>query len=683
MATTDLFQKNNELASDLLLNHRGKIVAIRKATRAGATTSLLKVAVEKRQKTVIVLPFHNIFNQTVNEALKLVNNRFSPRVAEIKANKYMCQKTAKELEKYPQLEELGFSNRGNCKSCRYKVKCEFQSVLQDEWDVLGLTYQKLDALMRSKRKTDKALIRKIQEYDNFIFDELAQGLGKLSEVKIPNGLKLKDWLNKEFELDKKAEIPFEREYPSFWVCIKAFAEKIDSECQDLASGKPKIIESPFNTEEIFDIRENFASFRKTIAKEAKESKDKDFELLGKIISILGETKILAQKAKEKNADGKRNGEITLFGLKERDWFFALSSAGFIGKFIYSLSTHEGNAESFFELQREKPRATLPKIEGKFVALIDVCYPFKPDDVIGAHYIPFEYFSWGDPLETNKTQLILCDTRKIDKISFFKDGGRILQPQLKKTIRAITKLHGAEKIMLVSMSSDINNVIKQWQENGEIDKLTKVTYHRSDISRGVTPDKNRNFMILIGGPYIPQKSFLPSSADSRCYFGIDDETTIEISDRCRDWNQQSNFLNMIGRVKDSNGEKPSIVYALGSTYQQVSGWVAVDEVPSPQVVEFPVNGVNSEDFKIAGELWLKYPRNSWISASDIAFLAQMINNVPEGGRVSLSKIMQTCGTKEKHTLAKKYGAILNSYRITVIDSAGGAVLEKEGKGFRAS
>jgi hypothetical protein len=132
LQATNPFEKNNALASDLLHNHRGKMVAIRKATRAGATTSLLKRAFELGQKTVIIVPFIKIFDQTVNEALKFVNKGSSPRVARIKANKEMCQKTAQELKKYPKLEKLGFSHRGNCKNCSNNnpSDCEFQRVMK-------------------------------------------------------------------------------------------------------------------------------------------------------------------------------------------------------------------------------------------------------------------------------------------------------------------------------------------------------------------------------------------------------------------------------------------------------------------------------------------------------------------------------------------------------------------------
>lgn len=44
------------MAREILTNRRGQALAIVKATRAGATTSLLKVACELGQKTVIVAP---------------------------------------------------------------------------------------------------------------------------------------------------------------------------------------------------------------------------------------------------------------------------------------------------------------------------------------------------------------------------------------------------------------------------------------------------------------------------------------------------------------------------------------------------------------------------------------------------------------------------------------------------
>ncbi len=61
------FRKENEMANDILTKHRGQVLAVVKATRSGATFSLLKRAFGLEQKTVIVAPYIEIFDKTVNE----------------------------------------------------------------------------------------------------------------------------------------------------------------------------------------------------------------------------------------------------------------------------------------------------------------------------------------------------------------------------------------------------------------------------------------------------------------------------------------------------------------------------------------------------------------------------------------------------------------------------------------
>ena len=74
------------MANDILTNYRGKVVAVVKATRAGATFSLLKRACELKQKTVIVAPYIKIFDKTVNEVAESFGDGNKPKVARIAKN---------------------------------------------------------------------------------------------------------------------------------------------------------------------------------------------------------------------------------------------------------------------------------------------------------------------------------------------------------------------------------------------------------------------------------------------------------------------------------------------------------------------------------------------------------------------------------------------------------------------
>jgi len=80
-----IFEKQDKMADEILKNYRDKVLAIVKATRAGATTSLLKAACQLKQKTTIIAPYISIFDNTINDVQKIVTER-RLRIARIPAN---------------------------------------------------------------------------------------------------------------------------------------------------------------------------------------------------------------------------------------------------------------------------------------------------------------------------------------------------------------------------------------------------------------------------------------------------------------------------------------------------------------------------------------------------------------------------------------------------------------------
>lgn len=135
-----VFAKQDKMANEILTKYRDKVLAIVKATRAGATFSLLKRAYELKQKTVIVAPYIEIFERTVKE----VEDSFSkdkPRITRIPKNEDVCTKLAEKVHDNPNLKSLPFHLRPSCKNCEYNdpESCKLQEILASDWDILGLT----------------------------------------------------------------------------------------------------------------------------------------------------------------------------------------------------------------------------------------------------------------------------------------------------------------------------------------------------------------------------------------------------------------------------------------------------------------------------------------------------------------------------------------------------------------
>ncbi|NHJ31390.1 MAG: hypothetical protein FK732_00865, partial [Asgard group archaeon] len=111
----NLFKKQDQMAKDILRNHRGKVLAIEKATRAGATFSLLKRACELNQKTVIVAPYIEIFKKTVNKVADCFDAENKPKIAQIERNEEICEKVAEKISINQNLSKMPFHFRPTCR----------------------------------------------------------------------------------------------------------------------------------------------------------------------------------------------------------------------------------------------------------------------------------------------------------------------------------------------------------------------------------------------------------------------------------------------------------------------------------------------------------------------------------------------------------------------------------------
>jgi hypothetical protein len=161
----DIFKKQNEMADKILTKKRGKVLAIVKATRAGATFSLLKRACELKQKTTIVAPYINIFDETVNDVIKSFTSGTKPNYIRIAANKDMCKKVQEKIATHPNLRKFPFHKRPTCKNCEHNdpSRCLLQEALScDDWDVIGITYAKLKYLCYGNSEIARAFLEKLK-----------------------------------------------------------------------------------------------------------------------------------------------------------------------------------------------------------------------------------------------------------------------------------------------------------------------------------------------------------------------------------------------------------------------------------------------------------------------------------------------------------------------------------------
>lgn len=204
-----------------------------------------------------------------------------------------------------------------------------------------------------------------------------------------------------------------------------------------------------------------------------------------------------------------------------------------------------------------------------VALVDACLPdLELTETFG---VQVESFSWGDPLNTNRSQLIICDTRKFGEKEFSKEKG--LQAKLKQLINRLSDLHTPETLLIATMNKDMFRVVQAWIKRKDISEKITATYYRSDLSRGVTINPKLRYLILFSPPHLPDDAYL---AETYGQTGKDakKQTLFKKSDK------KSAFINLIGRVKDPKGKEKSIVYAAGITSEEARALVTQEHVHAP-------------------------------------------------------------------------------------------------------
>jgi len=503
-----------------------------------------------------VAPYIEIFKRTVDEVKRSFSQK-EPRIARIASNEEICRKVAEKLQANRQLTNMIFHLRSSCAGCEYNDPscCRLQEILVGEWDILGLTYAKLKALSISQSATTIDLLEKIKFPDNLILDEFVTGIVTTFpsfEIEQPYAY-LQRELDYESRMLRKKKHAFE---DVFWPAIGNLALMAETKGENLSEGGKAVFDSPIKDDVETFFEDNFA---------------KCWNLVEHLIIEEKKTKVLQQLLEIANADKffimKKKGKISIKPVLDINDISRGSV--YVKNFV----------QDFFS-------------RGKLVALVDACLPDL--NLSASLGLNVETYPWRDPLNTNRSQLIVCDTKKIGSIDFFRDVA--LQKELKDTIHSLSEHHGTRNVMVVSQDKDLWNVLKLWQKNGEIAPDLLMTYYRSDISRGVRIEGERRILILVGGPYIPKEAYLPET-----YVKTGQAKDLQTAFRKSD--MKSAFINMIGRVKDPAGQEKSIVYAAGITAREVRAFVEQEGIQSPPIFQFLFTGADVRDFALAGSLFL--------------------------------------------------------------------------------
>jgi hypothetical protein len=623
------FEKQDLMAEDILTNGKGKVITVRKATRAGATFSLLKRAFELGQKSVIVAPYRKIFDETVNDVAQSFPTGQRPKVLRITANKEMCAKVREKITKYPALDEFPFQRRPKCESCEFNdpETCLLQEALvSDDWNIIGITYAKLKAICQRSSEIAKTFIEKISSSDNLILDEFTTGILTTTpsvEIKDPYNALLHVFNSEERMFDIKTSFL----EGQFWGGLNLFAIYTKTEADKLKLGEHSFAEN-FVTSDVEDFFEkNALKCWDIIERLAIEGIDT--KLLRQIMQVIASKKLVIIKSTK--------GIVTVQPVEDINER-AIRGYDYLREFLKNYVSEE-----------------------KVVTLVDACLPDLDFEALLG--LKVTNFLWGDPLSTNKSQLIICDTRKIGATEFFRNTK--LQDEIKNTVNLETKLQGEKTVAIVALNKRIHRQIENvWVKKGEIPAVFE-TYYRSEYSRGFTIDPNHRSLVLVGAPYLPKVAYLAET------FGTDLLTAFQMSD------MKSAFINVIGRVKDPRGEQKSVVFATGITASEVRAFVTQAGLTAPLIAEFPVKGADSFDFVLLAQLFRHSEELSskWVDLErDLPLLVRILRLCDKKGKnLPVSEILSKDKERANQFVAT-YCDVLARFGINVIKDGSGSRLE---------
>jgi hypothetical protein len=636
IAGTQIFGYQNRLAHKLLRN-RGTFT-IYKTTRSGCTMSLIKACCELGKKVVIFTPTLKILKQIEEDVPRIATSK--SRIAPILSNPELCRKLEPN-------QKLKFQFKENCSTCELKDKpheCTFQELMMEDFDIYCLTYSKLQALQKSTSKEAVSLLEKLRKCRAFIFDEFTSALtGHIPTIVIvttdENGnlertsQRIRTAFKEQFNLSdkiiseslyEKNSVMFKEE--EFWgIFIEYFLVHFESIEK---SGVYNNVIADFLPEE--EMKDLFHYGWSKITKLTKEGKDTTELQDIFLVSFAKEIVVSCE-------DG-----TTKITPRLED------ALGYIGKFCGGIS------------------------EDKLIVVVDSYQPrVKFDHVFGREVKHFFWGKHGDPLGTNRQQLIVCDTAHWGALDFLKD--KKLQERVRSFINTIMEAFSPNQVLIVTTNKKMASVVAQWN----LPKDARVTWFRSDWMRGVSVE-DRRVMICVGGPYIPKKAYDASAKSFRIEsFAAnldlleEDAKRLAVSRILRLDDTRSEFINAVGRVKDPEAKERSIVFTLGMQSPEVHTLLRQEApVSKPHVVRPYAMGGLGRDGLLFAQLWQSREE---IDIESLPVVARIIRYANDKKRVSASQVIHR-KTKLVVEKAREYRDILRKYGVRIVSKQGGLSFE---------
>ena len=442
-----------------------------------------------------------------------------------------------------------------CDKCSYYDECKVTAFLRStDAHAVGLTHQKLNALMHSSSDTATAIVDKLMTMTDLVIIDEAHNLETSNVATVcvypyPN-MKKYDGIKDKY------------------VVLGEFLDTFDRLCEN---------NNEAVTQQFLSAGEQSSSVRMAI----------------NIIDDGGEDEYSSPVFSDTVAAIKNIVEI----MKHRsDWLLSIKDVVYLNDIVMTLS---GNALVMHYMKdRGNDIVQLSSPGGLQNAVREYVMRCSQEDrcrivFTSATFGDFYYgnmFGLGhdiammqDTRNTNQMMTIHPDTRRISTRDYWREGGNANKPRIIEMVKKYADKYPGIRFMC--MKTEVAYNLKQWmtEEGYELN----IDYYRSTKTLGVACDDRR--MVCVGAPV----------AAINAFDGI--STTYEESQKMRTNSNHAAFWQAISRIKDPDGKEESHVYCIGITEEDVRmmcTWGVARDVKMEGIKCMEV-GINDVDYAPIG------------------------------------------------------------------------------------
>lgn len=504
------------------------VTQLYKTTRSGATTGLCAAAFDANMKVSIVAPTIDISVKTFDKSTHYTSKAPNTiNIANVPGNR-ACILIKEMIDKNKDLEALPIIPLPKkCDKCRHIEECEVMKFLRsDNVDGVGLTHQKLSALLHSSAETAKAIIEKLLTMNDVMIVDEAHKLetDNASSVQVYPYPDMDNYtsVREKYPIIDKFVCTFNNiRTDNDESVIQQFVTNTDVSTHMLMSigvindtndeeeyEQPDFKDVVSAIKDIVEIMKHRSKFDLSVA---------DVVYLSNIVMVLSGDHLVMHYIKAEA------------GSDDIDQVYLSSPGGMrnaIREYVMKMSMEGGC---------------------KIVFTTGTFGDFYYGTMFGMN---INQMVMEDTRKTNEIMTIHPDTFRINTLNYWREVG---YPYKKNIIESVIKYHTKYPgIKFVCMKQQVAVTIHKWMlaEGYKVN----VDYYGSTSMIGVEYDRRE--MVCIGAPV---RAINAHDGISRTY---------EESQKTRINSNHAAFWQAVSRVKDPSGEIPSEVFCIGIREEEI-------------------------------------------------------------------------------------------------------------------